>query len=169
MTEPTIVLVMGASGAGKTSVGAALARRLGWGFLDADDLHPAASIEKMRAGEPLTDAERAPWLAAVRDWINRRQTAAVVACSALKRRYRDRLRKDRPAMRLVYLKGDEALIAGRLEARRGHYWPASLLASQFVDLEPPSADEAPITVDIDRPLEEIVEEIMAKLGPDIGG
>jgi gluconokinase len=169
MPPARIVLVMGVSGAGKTSVGAALARRLAFGFLDADDLHPAANIDKMRAGEPLSDADRAPWLAAVRAWIDQRQTPAVVACSALKRRYRDLLRKGRPAMPLVYLKGDEALIARRLEARRGHYWPASLLASQFADLEPPAADEAPIIVDIDQPLEEIIAEIMAKLGPDIGG
>jgi gluconokinase len=121
----------------------------------------------MRRGVPLNDADRAPWLAAVGDWMDARLAAgepAVVACSALKRRYRDGLRQGRPSLRLVYLKGDEALIARRLRARRGHYWPASLLASQFEALEPPAPDEAPIVVDIDQPLDKIIDRLAAELG-----
>lgn len=165
MRTVAIVLVMGVSGAGKTRIGAALARRLGFGFLDADDLHPAANIEKMRDGEPLADADRAPWLTAIRAWIDARQTPAVVACSALKRAYRDRLRDGRAGFRLVWLKGGTALIARRLQRRRGHYWPASLLASQFDALEPPTADESPIIVDIAAPVDEIVRQIADQLSP----
>lgn len=164
MTGARIILVMGVSGAGKTSIGAALAQRLGCAFLDADDLHPKVNVEKMRAGQPLTDADRGPWLAAIGAWMDRQTGDAVVACSALKRAYRDQLRDGRPGFRLIYLKGDEALIAQRLEMRRGHYWPGSLLASQFEALEPPAADECPITVDIGQPLEKIITELTAKLG-----
>jgi gluconokinase len=165
------LLVMGVSGAGKTAVGAALAARLGYAFLDSDDLHPAANIAKMRAGEPLGDADRAPWLAAIGRWVDAREaegTPAVVACSALKRRYRDALRHSRPSPRLIFLSGAAATIAARLALRGSHFWPASLLQSQFDHLERPAADEAPIIVDIGAPVPDIVNEIIAKLGSDPG-
>jgi gluconokinase len=162
MTEPPAILVFGVSGSGKTTVGRMLAQRLGWAFLDADDLHPAANVEKMRAGVPLDDADRWPWLDAVGAWIDARSIEgrpSVVACSALKRAYRDRLRAGRPQLQIVYLAGSEALIADRLEQRTGHYWPPSLLPTQFAALEPPKPDEHAIVVDIGPPPEVLVEAI----------
>ena len=165
MTAATkVILVMGVAGSGKTTVGRALAERLGSAFLDADDLHPAANVEKMRAGHPLTDADRAPWLDAIAAWIDAREGApCVIACSALKRAYRARLRRGRDGFRLVFLRGDQALIRSRAADRPGHYWPASLTASQFADLEPPGPDEAPITVDADQPLDALVDAVVARL------
>ncbi len=159
-----VILVMGVAGSGKTTVGRALAHRLGSAFLDADDLHPAANVEKMRAGHPLTDADRAPWLDAIATWIDARGAGAcVIACSALKRAYRARLRRGRDGFRLVFLRGDEALIQARAAHRPGHYWPASLTASQFADLEPPGPDEAPIAVDAAQPLDAVVDAVVARL------
>jgi gluconokinase len=166
MAAAVILIVMGVAGAGKSTVGALVARRMGWTFLDADDLHPAANIEKMRAGVRLTDADRAPWLAAIGDWIAARAAAGdacVVACSALKRAYRDALRAGRPLARLVYLAGSVDQIAVRLASRTGHYWPPGLLASQFADLEPPGADEDAIVVDIGQTPERAAEAIIARL------
>jgi gluconokinase len=166
MTEPPAILVFGVSGAGKTTVGRMLAERLGWPFLDADDLQPRANVEKMRAGIPLDDADRWPWLDAVGQWIDARAgegRASVVGCSALKRAYRDRLRAGRPQLEMVYLTGSQALIGDRLARRKGHYWPASLLPTQFAVLEPPASDEHAITVDIGPPPEVLVEAIARRL------
>jgi gluconokinase len=156
-----ILIVMGVVGAGKTTVGSLLARRLGWQFADADDFHPAANVEKIRNGIPLDDSDRAPWLAALRDAIvrwNVERRNAVLACSALKRKYRDELRVD--GVRFVYLKGDYELIHGRLRGRRGHFASDSILRSQFEDLEKP---EDAITVEVDKTPDAIVSEIIDKL------
>jgi carbohydrate kinase (thermoresistant glucokinase family) len=163
----SIVVVMGVTGSGKTTIAALLAGRLQWEFEDGDGFHPAANIEKMRSGTPLTDEDRWPWLQAIAAWIDDIRTSGrhgVVACSALKRRYRDILIGARPDVRLVYLKGEEALIARRIAARHGHFMPAALLHSQFEALEEPGPDEKPIVVSIDaRPLD-IVARIVAALG-----
>ena len=163
MTAPVILVVMGVSGSGKSTVGQPLAARLGWDFQEGDDLHPKANIEKMRHGHPLTNADRAPWLAAVRGWIDREAAAGrsgVIACSALKRAYRDRLSGGRPEVRFVYLKGDEATIRERVEHRHGHFMHADMVASQFEALEPPTPDEHPIVVDIREPVERQVEKVV---------
>lgn len=166
-----IVVVMGVSGAGKTAVGAALAHRLGWRFQEGDALHPPENVAKMRAGIPLDDADRAPWLRAVAAGIDEwreRGEAGVVTCSALKRKYRDMILGDRPGGKrtgvgLVYLTAPPALIAERLAGRHGHFMPASLLDSQFAALEPPGPDENALTVAVDAPVETIVERIIAAL------
>jgi len=157
---------MGVSGSGKSTIGRALADRLGWRFIDGDDLHPAANVAKMRAGHPLDDADRAPWLAAIAAQIDcwvAAQTPGVMTCSALKRRYRDVIIGDRPAVRLVFLDGSPALIADRLASRIGHFMPASLLRSQLATLEPPAADEGAISVKIDKTIPAIVDEIVTGL------
>jgi gluconokinase len=139
-----IVILAGVSGSGKTAVGSVLAARLGWAFEDSDALHSAAEIAKMRSGVPLTEADRWPWLAAVAAWIDQRTVAgesAVVACSALKRSYRDFLRRGRPAVSVVLLEADQATLTARLTARRGHFFPARLLRSQLADLEMPAPGE----------------------------
>ena len=164
MTSAPILVVMGVSGAGKTTVGERIAQRLGWAFVDGDDLHPEANIEKMRGGQPLTDADRAPWLAAIGAWIDARAPEpGVVACSALKRAYRDALRAGRPQVRIVYLRGSQAEIAARLARRAGHFWPAKLLASQFADLEEPGPDENAIVADIAETPEAVTDAVIAKL------
>ena len=129
-----IVIVAGISGSGKTTVGALLAGRLGWPFADADDFHPAANVEKMRAGIPLTDEDRWPWLRAIGVWMDERIARgepAVITCSALKRSYRDRLLVGRPGARMVFLAPTREVLARRLAARHGHFFPEQLLASQF--------------------------------------
>lgn len=136
-----VILIMGVAGSGKTTVGQALAAELGWIFADADDFHPPANVAKMAAGEPLTDADRAPWLAALRDFIAVRLRSgekAVVACSALKQSYRAMLAPDRRQVPVVHLQGSPALIKARLGARRGHFLPPTLADSQFATLEPPA-------------------------------
>jgi gluconokinase len=166
MSAAPILVVMGVSGAGKTTVGELIAKRLGWPFVDGDDLQPEANIDKMRSGVPLTDADRAPWLAAIGAWVDARTAAdepGVVACSALKRVYRDRLRAGRPRVRIVYLRGSESQIAGRLAHRSGHFWPAKLLASQFADLEEPAADEDAIVVDIGASPEAVAKAVIDQL------
>jgi gluconokinase len=163
-----IVVIMGVSGSGKSTIGILLAERLGGEFQDGDRFHPPSNVEKMHRGIPLTDADRLPWLAAIAAWIDEARAGgkqAVVACSALKRRYREILIGARPDVRLVYLKGDEALIAGRLAKRKGHFMPPGLLKSQFAALEEPGPEEKPITVAIDPPPEAIVGEIVASLAP----
>jgi len=131
---------MGVSGSGKTTIGRLLAQDLGWPFYDGDDFHPQANIDKMRQGIPLTDDDRDAWLTALRQqietFIDNRQSA-VLACSALKQAYRERLRGDRPEVRFIYLKGDYALIRQRLQGRQGHFMKADLLSSQFATLEEP--------------------------------
>ncbi len=136
-----VVILMGVSGAGKTTIGRMLAGALGWDFRDGDDLHSAANREKMNSGVALTDADRRPWLAAIRAMIDEylaRGTNAVVACSALKRSYRETLAADPARVRFVWLDGPRELIARRIATRRGHFMPAELLASQFADLEAPA-------------------------------
>lgn len=172
MTPAPIILVMGVSGAGKTTIASLLARRLGWDFLDADDLHPPANHAKMARGEPLNDEDRWPWLAAVSDWMRTRQKrgdAAVVACSALKRIYRDRLRAGVAELAIVFIQADAELLAERLKRRSGHFMPPSLLASQFEALEPPGPDEHAIVVDAHRPPEEIIGQALERLGASRDG
>ena len=154
---------MGVAGCGKSTVGELLAERLGWTYVDADWLHPAANVAKMSRGEALTDEDRWPWLAAVGDRIDaihREGASVVLACSALKRKYRDILRGTREDVQLVYLKGEHATIEKRLATRSGHYMPATLLASQFAALEEPHEDEHALTVSIEATPEEIVETIL---------
>jgi gluconokinase len=164
---PLVLVVMGVSGSGKTTVGNLLASRIGAEFADADWFHPKANIEKMHQGTPLTDDDRLPWLQAIADWIDAKLRAgkrAVVACSALKRRYRDLLIDGRPNVRLIHLTGDMDLISRRIATRHEHFMPASLLQSQFDALEPPGAEENPIVVSIAPQPAEIVDEIVARLG-----
>lgn len=166
-----IVVVMGVSGSGKTTVGQALAARLAVPFLEGDSLHPPANVAKMSGGTPLTDADRAPWLAAVADWIDARRmagTGGVVSCSALTRAYRRVLVGTRPDVRLLYLQGDEPLLAARLAVRTDHFMPASLLASQLATLEEPRADERPIVVSAALPVERIVDTVVPLAARDTG-
>jgi len=155
------VVVMGVSGSGKTTVGAALADAFGLRFVDGDALHPAANVAKMAAGIPLDDADRAPWLDAIGAVLA--AGPVVVACSALKRAYRDRLRAAAPRLQLVFLDGDPALLASRMTARPGHFMPASLLDSQLATLERPEPDEHALTADIARPAEEIVTALAERM------
>jgi gluconokinase len=158
---------MGVSGAGKSTLAAALSERLGWDLLEADDLHPLASVAKMRRGEPLTDADRAPWLAAVARSLDARGAegrSCVIACSALRRSYRDTLSAGRASLRLVYLEVDRPTAAARVGARRGHYMPASLVESQFATLEPPRDDEQPIVVDAASSTARQVEAVIEAMG-----
>jgi len=166
---PCALVVTGVSGSGKSTIADALAKRVGWRFEDGDRFHPASNVAKMSAGQPLTDEDRQPWLQAIADEIDRtcgRGQRAVVACSALKRAYRDILVHGRDDVRIVFLDGTEALIAGRLAARRGHFMPPGLLASQFKTLETPTADEHAITVSIDAPVDAIVDDIIRQLKLD---
>jgi len=163
-----IAVIMGVSGSGKTTIGRVLARRLGWRFQEGDALHPPENIAKMKAGHPLDDQDRAPWLAAIAARIDewrRRGACGVVTCSALKRRYRDIIIGNRPDVRLVYLEGSRELIGERLVVRRGHFMPASLLDSQFVALEPPTPEEHAIAVSVDTPAASTVAQIAAALQP----
>jgi gluconokinase len=158
---------MGVSGSGKSTIGEKLAQRLGWSYEDGDRFHPASNVAKMSAGQPLTDEDRRPWLQAIADEIDRVCEAgehAVIACSALKRAYRDLLVHGRKDVRIIYLKGTRDLIASRLALRKGHFMPPGLLASQFGTLEPPDASENPVTVSIDAPIETIVDDIVRQLG-----
>lgn len=161
-----IVVVMGVSGCGKTTVAALLAARLGWQYREGDDLHPPGNVEKMRGGTPLTDTDRWPWLQAIAREIDGWRTegqSGVVTCSALKRAYRDVLIGDRADVALVYLKGSQDLIARRMAARHEHFMPAALLASQFATLQEPTSDERPIAVDVGGPPGEIGDGIAHEL------
>ena len=162
------IVVMGVSGAGKSTVGRLIAARLDCPFRDADSFHPKANIEKMSRGEPLTDADRWPWLAAIAAWIAEHRaagTTCVVTCSALKRAYRDIVTDNQRAdVRLVYLKGGFDLIAARLAARTDHFMPPALLKSQFDALEVPRADERALTVEIDASPEEIAGRVVGEIG-----
>jgi gluconokinase len=162
----SVLVVMGVSGSGKTTIGALLAERLNCAFADGDDFHPPANVEKMHGGVPLTDEDRWPWLRAIAAWIDQTCRAGghgVVACSALKRCYRNVLLDRSPAVRLIYLRGEPELIGRRLATRHGHFMPESLLLSQYEALEEPGPDENPITVDVVRQPSEIVDRILALL------
>jgi gluconokinase len=168
---PFVLVVMGVSGSGKSTIAAMLAHRLHWVYEDADWFHPKSNVEKMHHGEPLTDADRWPWLNSIAAWIDETRSArqhGVVACSALKRAYRDILIGTRQGVRLVFLKGDRDLIARRIAARDDHFMPASLLDSQFATLEEPTDHERPITVSIVPHPRDIVDAIIAKLGIPMG-
>ena len=163
---PTVLVVMGVSGSGKSTVAALLAERLGWTFADGDDFHTPESIARMQDGHPLDDAARHPWLGRIRAWIDARIAAgenAVVACSALKRAYRRALIGDPQRVRLVFLEGSRAVIQDRIRARHGHFMPASLLDSQFAALEPPGPEEDPITVGIEEGPDAIVAAVATRL------
>ena len=154
-----LTVVMGVSGSGKSTVGAALAQRLCVPFADGDDLHPAANIPKMSAGLPLDDEDRAPWLAAIGSWLAAHdRSGGVVSSSALRRSYRDALRSHVPALRFLHLQGTPDVIAARQATRPGHFMPASLLASQFATLEPLAPDEPGLVVDVAQPVDVIVQE-----------
>jgi carbohydrate kinase (thermoresistant glucokinase family) len=164
-----ILIVAGVSGSGKTTVGALLAGRLHWCFADGDDFHPAANIEKMQAGIPLADEDRGPWLRAIASWMDERiarNEQAVIACSALRRSYRDLLLDGRPEARLVFLSVDRQVLARRLAARHGHFFPRQLLSTQFDALEPPQPDENVITVAADGPPADTVAAVVAAVWPD---
>jgi len=161
-----VVVLMGVSGCGKTEVGRLLAARLGCDFLDGDDFHPPANVDKMRAGTPLADADRWPWLDRLAAEITTRlesSRGAVVACSALARRYRDRLGVARPGVVLVHLDGERDLLASRLAARQGHFMPPGLLDSQLATLERPALDEQPLIVSVTASPAAVVEQIIARL------
>jgi carbohydrate kinase (thermoresistant glucokinase family) len=162
----TVVVMMGVSGSGKTTIADGVATREGWPLLEGDKLHPAANIEKMRRGVPLTDDDRWPWLraiaAAIDEWRAKGQSG-VVACSALKRAYRDILIGARRDVVLVYLQGSKALIARRMAARRDHFMPPALLDSQFATLEEPSVDEHPIVASVEPSPDVIVDTVVRKL------
>jgi carbohydrate kinase (thermoresistant glucokinase family) len=165
--KPSILVFMGVSGCGKTTVAAILASRLGWRFEEGDALHPRANIEKMAAGHPLTDADRWPWLAKVADWIQERLDAGedgLITCSALKRSYRDLINRGGSGLIFVFLAGSKETIAARLAERHGHFMRSSLLDSQFADLEEPAADEPAIRVEIGPPAAAIAEQIIEDFG-----
>lgn len=161
-----IVVVAGVSGSGKSTVGSLLAGRMGWPFTDADTLHPAANVAKMRAGHPLSDADRRPWLAAVAARMDGYASAgesAVLACSALKRFYREELIAGRPSARMVFLHVTREVLEARLSARHGHFFPAALLDSQLADLESPQPAERVLVVEATLPPDQAVDEIVRRL------
>jgi beta-N-acetylhexosaminidase len=154
---------MGVAGCGKSTIGAALAGRLGAEFLDGDSLHPQSNIDKMASGTPLNDDDRAPWLAEIGWRFPASDSALVIACSALKRSYRDIIRSADPSVVFVHLHGTRELLNARMNARPGHFMPASLLDSQLSTLEPLQADEAGLELDIDQPVEKILDGVVAAL------
>lgn len=163
---PRAVVVMGVCGAGKTEIGRRLATALGWTFRDADDFHPPANVAKMRAGTPLDDADRWPWLATLASVVGAAvagEAAVVLACSALARRYRDRLGLPHPLVRLVHLDDPGGVVRKRIEQRAGHFMPATLLDSQLALLERPTPDERPIVVDVAADPDTIVRAILSQL------
>jgi gluconokinase len=165
--SPLVIVLMGVSGCGKSTTGAALSRRLGWPFRDADSFHPSGNVAKMSRGVPLTDEDRWPWLAAIAQWIDERCEAGepgIVSCSALKRAYRSRIVGARRGVRLVYLKGDVPLIEQRLRGRKHHFMPASLLESQFAVLQEPGVEEGPLIVSIAMSPRRVVGAIIERLG-----
>ncbi|CFW59497.1 putative gluconokinase [Yersinia enterocolitica] len=161
------IIVMGVSGSGKTTVGEAVARRIHAKFIDGDDLHPRANIQKMGSGHPLNDEDRMPWLERLSDAaysLHHKNESGIIVCSALKRRYRDRLREGNPEMAFLYLKGSFDVIMERLKARSGHFVPTDLLKSQFEALEEPGSEEPDvICVDIDADIDEVVQRCVLAL------
>ena len=165
--SPPILVVMGVSGSGKTTIAEELSARLGWPFEEGDSLHPETNIAKMHAGIPLTDADRLPWLERVAAWIDgqrAKKQPGIITCSALKRTYREIIIGDRPQVRLVYFRGARDLIAEHLSGRRGHFMPAALLQSQVDTLEEPDPSEDPLTVDVGASAAQIADEIIRLLG-----
>ncbi|MBB3664937.1 MULTISPECIES: gluconokinase [Prauserella salsuginis group] len=168
----TCLVVMGVSGAGKSTIAAHLADELGWPMAEADEFHPEANIAKMSAGTPLTDADRIPWLEALRAWIDERGAdgeSVVVTCSALKRTYRDVLRRAGVRVRFVHLSGSVDTVGGRLSGRSGHFMPPALLESQFADLEPLDADEDGVALDVSDAPDSITATALDRLGLRSGG
>jgi carbohydrate kinase (thermoresistant glucokinase family) len=161
--SPAVLVLMGVSGSGKSTIALELHRLLGWKFQEGDDLHPAANVEKMRSGRPLDDADRLPWLNAIARWIDERLAAhepGIVTCSNLKRAYREITIGSRQGVRLVYLKGDEQVIEDRMVRRTHRYMPPSLLRSQLEALEEPGPDEHPLVVTVHGCVAETVLEIL---------
>lgn len=173
LEHPEVIVLMGVSGCGKSTVGAELSRLLGWPFRDADSFHPPANVEKMSQSIPLTDDDRWPWLDAIGAWIGERlarREPGIVSCSALKRAYRTRIGARRQSVRLVYLLGSQDMIATRLATRTDHFMPAALLASQFSALEEPGPEERALVVGIAMPPRYMATSIIEKLGlPAAGG
>ena len=164
--SPSLVVAMGVSGSGKSTVGAALAQRLRVPFADADDFHPPANITKMTAGHALDDEDRVPWLDAIGRWLaDHASGGGVMSCSALKRVYRDRLRAEAPACEFLHLAGSPEVIARRQASRPGHFMPASLLASQFATLEPLEPDERGLVVDVDQSVDAVVQSYVDQHDP----
>ncbi len=164
--RPIVLVLMGVSGCGKSTVAALLAGQLGWSFEEGDSLHPEANVQKMAAGEPLTDEDRWPWLAKVADWVE--QTLddgqdGIITCSALKRSYRDAINRRGSGVVFVFLSGSKETIAARLAVRRGHFMPTSLLDSQFADLEEPGPDEPEIRINVGPTPGVIAREIIGEL------
>ena len=165
--SPPILVIMGVSGSGKSTIAEELAARLGWPFEEGDSLHPESNVAKMHAGIPLTDADREPWLGRVAAWIDgqrAKKQPGIISCSALKRSYRQIIIGDRPQVRLVYLRGGRDLMAEHLAGRHGHFMPASLLRSQIDTLEEPDPSEDPLTVDVGLPVAQVADEIIRLLG-----
>ncbi|MFT4012909.1 MAG: gluconokinase [Paracoccus sp. (in: a-proteobacteria)] len=161
------IVVMGVSGAGKSTTGAALAQHLGWPFVEGDSFHPASNVQKMAAGHPLDDADREPWLKALAVEIGRFEAlgqCAIIGCSSLKRRYRDILRQGAPRVRFLHVHGSEALLTERLGNRAGHFFPPQLLASQLATLEPLQPDEDGVVVDLALTVDEQVKQALRLLG-----
>lgn len=157
--HPPLVVMMGVSGSGKTTVGAALAQRLRVPFADADDFHPPENIAKMAAGVPLDDEDRGPWLRTIAAWLgDHAATGGVASCSALKRAYRDVLTSSAPGTVFIHLHGDRDVLAARVAGRPGHFMPAALIDSQFATLEPLADDEVGQTLDVAQPVDTLVEE-----------
>ena len=166
MTAP--IVVMGVSGSGKSTVGAALAQRLRFPFADADDFHPPANIAKMTAGEALNDDDRHPWLEALGEWLHTQcAVGGVMSCSALKRRYRDQLRSHCPEVQFLHLSGTPETIGARQASRPGHFMPASLLLSQFETLEPLEDDETGVTIDVDQSIDSIIDNYVFLTGLEL--
>ena len=165
---PRVLVFMGVSSTGKSTLAAMLAGRLGWPFQEGDDLHPQANVAKMAAGHALTDDDRIPWLHIVGDWIDARIAAGepgIITCSALRRRYRDVLR--RPEVTFVHLTGERDVILQRMMRRQGHFMPPALLDSQFRTLEDPEPDEDHISIDVERSPEEQLADVIERLGPSV--
>jgi gluconokinase len=174
--SPPALVVMGVSASGKTTLGRLLAERLGWTFQEGDDLHPPANVAKMKAGQPLDDADRWPWLEAIGRWLDDHVAAgqaSVVTCSALKRAYRDKLADGRPQVLFLYIDLDRATLEDRISHREGHFFPASLLDSQLATLQPPGAGERAIRIDGRLPTDRQADQAMDDLSrcwPDaVGG
>lgn len=167
--RPLVAVVTGVAASGKSTVGRLVAGELGWPFADGDSFHSAAAVARMRAGTPLTDEDRWPWLAAIATWIGEREaagTGGVVACSALKRSYRDVLRHGHPAVRFACLTARADLLAARLADRPGHFMPATLLASQLADFEPLAPDEPGATIDASGPPQATAAAVLRMLADD---